>query len=61
MNKEQYLARCNVLLTVLMGTEKDVWWTLPNHAFNLRTPAEVFDTDPQRVYDYLMNIKDGEW
>jgi hypothetical protein len=30
------------------------WWDSPNKAFDLKTPNEQWQIDPESVYDYLM-------
>jgi hypothetical protein len=48
--------RCMVMLTSLVGTNEETiekWWYGQNRGFDMQTPASVFMTDPQRVFDYL--------
>lgn len=54
--------RCNVLLTALMGKEHiEEWWDSPNKRFDGETPRKVFDIEPNRVYNYLMEFEEGQW
>ena len=56
---DQYKAdlkkRCNALLLALLGKEEfcTSWWSSENIGFELRTPADAFDDNPLRVYNYL--------
>ena len=46
----------------LVGKElADKWWNSPNLAFDNRTPAGMWISDPDRVYRYLISISQGEW
>jgi hypothetical protein len=54
--------RCNVLLTALIGKEYVAqWWDSPNKRFDGETPNKVFETEPNRVYNYLMEFVEGAW
>lgn len=54
--------RCNMLLTALMGKEYiEEWWDSPNKRFDGETPRKVFDSEPNRVYNYLMEFEEGAW
>lgn len=47
--------RCQWLLTAMVGKElADVWWSTPNRAFDMRTPAGIWLEDYLKVYKYLM-------
>jgi hypothetical protein len=52
--------RCDALLMALVGSKGLVqgWWTSPNRAFGGSTPQSVFDSDPMKVYEYLMGSND---
>lgn len=59
-NKKALIGRCNFLLTALVGADLvEKWWDSRNHAFDLKTPREVFENDPQEVLNYLMRFADG--
>ena len=54
--------RCNILLTVLIGKDYvEQWWDSPNKRFDGETPRKVFDTEPNLVYNYLMDMMEGAW
>lgn len=60
ISPETMKARCNALLTALVGkTLVDNWWKSPNKAFDGATPAEVFEVDPGLVLSYLMKFYEG--
>jgi len=54
--------RCNTLVTALVG-EKYVeeWWDSPNKIFDGETPRKTFDSEPNLVYSYLQDMKEGGW
>jgi hypothetical protein len=37
------------------------WWNRKNYAFDGRTPNEMFEQDPERVYRYICGHVDGYW
>lgn len=48
-------ARCTALVIALVGTASSTWWwNSPNKAFSNLSPLEMFEQDPDRVYNYLM-------
>ena len=47
--------RCQWLITAMVGKElADVWWSTPNRAFDMHTPAGIWLEDYLKVYKYLM-------
>ena len=47
--------RSNVLVIALVGGElADKWWSSPNAAFDMQTPAAAWLQDYTKVYTYLM-------
>lgn len=47
--------RCHWLITAMVGKDlADVWWSTPNRAFDMRTPAGIWLEDYLKVYNYLM-------
>ena len=48
--------RSNWLLTALTGSASlvEAWWTSPNKAFDMQEPIVVWETEPEKVYSYLM-------
>ena len=47
--------QCNNLLRALVGeNHMDLWWNSRNKAFDLLTPAEIFELDPNKVLNYLL-------
>lgn len=58
-SKEQLKARCDWLLTALLGKDNvEGWWNSRNKAFDMKTGKEQFDIDPEIVYHYLMTFVD---
>lgn len=49
-------ARCEALVLGLVGSKElaKAWWTSANKAFDSATPEEVWQTDYETVYRYLM-------
>jgi hypothetical protein len=49
--------RLNRMLMSLLGSDELVqrWWTSPNRAFDYQTPKQVFDTNPNRVVQYILD------
>lgn len=55
MNIDNMKKRCDWLLTALVGSNLvESWWVSPNKNWDMKTPKEVFATDPESVYNYLM-------
>lgn len=53
--KDIMLKRCEVLLIAMLGEEMaPKWWDSRNKAFDMKTPKEVWKTEPEKVYEYLM-------
>lgn len=49
-----------MMIISLVGTESaPSWWSSPNRAFGGEIPNKVFDTDPERVYSYVIGHVDG--
>lgn len=45
------------MLMSLLGSDQLVqrWWASPNRAFDYQTHKQVFDTDPNRVVQYILD------
>jgi hypothetical protein len=43
-------------LMALVGTPElvNAWWSSPNKAFDMQTPEEVYDVDPNKVRNYIV-------
>lgn len=55
MNEHIAKQRSNALVIAMVGkAAADVWWSSPNLAFDMRTPAGMWIEDYERVYEYLM-------
>jgi hypothetical protein len=56
MNTNENLKRkCDILLEAMVGPNLvDPWWQSKNRAFDMKTPKEQFDINPEVVYSYLM-------
>ena len=58
---EDLKLRCDLLLVSLVGEKLvEKWWQSYNKFFE-DTPANVFLSDPNRVYDYIIPHVDGYW
>ena len=54
--------QCDRLLEAMVGENLVAhWWQSPNQAFDLNTPESVFDTNPDQVYNYLMQHAGGDY
>ena len=59
MNEHIAKQRSNALVIAMVGEElSDKWWSSPNKAFDMRTPAGMWIKDYERVYEYLMHYAD---
>ena len=59
---ESLRKRCNALVTVIVGEDYvDHWWDSPNKIFDGETPRKTFDSEPNLVYNYLMDMMEGAW
>jgi hypothetical protein len=55
MNEQLMLGRCHALLIAMIGKDAAPrWWSGQNKAFDMQTPEEVWKTEPEKVYNYLM-------
>jgi hypothetical protein len=51
--------RCEWLVIAMVGkVNSDKWWNSKNKAFDMRTPEEQYQLDPEKVYNYLMHYSD---
>lgn len=50
-------------LLAMLGKESyvDLWWTNPNKAFDMKTPIEVYRTNPDAIARYLGTHISGEY
>ena len=47
---------CDKMLIAMLGFDNvSQWWESPNKAFDMNTPKEQWEKDPQVVYNYLLN------
>lgn len=62
MDKNVMFERSRVLVIAMVGSDlASKWWESSNRAFEGKTPKEMWDENPSRVYTYLMSSHDGEW
>lgn len=48
--------KSEALIIAMIGRAMSVgWWNKPSKAFSGNTPNEQWKTDPESVYNYLMN------
>ena len=58
LSEEIMRKRCVILVTALVGKEyRDSWWYKHNTTLKA-TPQELWNTDPTKVYQYLMGSVD---
>lgn len=57
LSTENMYKRSQLLLWALLGNKNlcEQWWNSPNKAFDMQTPKEMWDKDPEQVYGYLMH------
>ncbi len=54
--------KCDIMLNALVGEKHiPIWWGTRNKAFDNVTPAEVFMVDEERVVNYLMQFRHGDY
>lgn len=54
-DKENLRKRSEMLVISLIGSDiAQEWWQSPNRAFRMQTPEQTFDSDPEKVYSYLV-------
>lgn len=55
MQKFKLMKAMDQMLLALLGSPElvDTWWKSQNLAFELKTPEEMFDEDPMRVFGYI--------
>lgn len=62
MQTETLRKRCNDLVISFVGEKyADEWWDSPNKIFDGETPRKIFDSEPNRVYNYLLEFAEGAW
>lgn len=56
MNEQIMLGRACALVIALVGKDAaSWWWKSRNKAFDMQTPEEFWKTNPEKVYNYLMD------
>lgn len=56
MDEKIMLGRSHALVIAMIGRlAADSWWKSKNKAFDMQTPEEVWKTEPEKVYNYLMD------
>jgi hypothetical protein len=55
--------RMNRLLMPLLGNQRlvNLWWDTPNHSFDMKTPADVWDYDQKQVFEYIRRQYSGDY
>jgi hypothetical protein len=52
---------CDWMLKSLLGSELVAeWWQRPNRAFDGKTPSQIWEIDPEKVYQYLAHAGNAE-
>lgn len=54
--QEFYKPKMDRFLLAMLGSDELVekWWLGANKAFDMKTPAEVFDIEPDKVINYIL-------
>lgn len=53
---EKKRKNCDMILTALLGESLvKSWWNSRNLSFDMLTPEEVWSTDSDKVYKYLLD------
>ena len=47
----------------LLGNQRlvNLWWDTPNHAFDMKTPADVWEYDRKQVFEYIRRQYSGDY
>ena len=55
--------RINALLLPLLGNQQmiNLWWDTPNYALDMQTPADVWEYDQKRVFEYIRKQYSGDY
>lgn len=54
--------RSEVLIISLVGRElASTWWDSKNKAFDMQTPNQEFQQNPEKVYGYCLGHAQGGW
>lgn len=54
--------RSEVLIVALVGSElAETWWDSENKAFDMQTPRQLFEQNPEKVYSYCLGHAQGNW
>lgn len=63
MNIDDDVERMNRLLMPLLGNMRlvNLWWDTPNHGFGELTPADVWEIDRKRVFEYIRGQYNGDF
>lgn len=53
----------NRILLSLLGNENlvDQWWNSPNRHWNQSTPLDIWISDPDSVYNYVLGQLNGDY
>jgi hypothetical protein len=51
------ISQIDRILMALLGSRSLVnrWWNIPNKAFGMKTPKDVYIDDPEKVSQYVLN------
>jgi hypothetical protein len=60
--KQVLLKRSEALVIALIGElAAESWWSSANLSFENQTPRQQFETNPEKVYSYLLYHADGSY
>lgn len=63
MRIDDEVDRINALLLPLLGNQRlvNLWWDTPNYALDMKTPADVWEYDQKRVFEYIRKQYSGDY
>jgi len=62
LEKKRMLRETNAYLVALLGDRNvEEWWQRKNSHFLGKTPAEAWEENPVKVYQYVASAGDGYW
>ncbi len=63
MQIDDDVERINRLLMPLLGSHRLIneWWDSPNHAFGELTPADMWEINRKRVFEYVQSQYRGDY
>ena len=55
-------SRCEAIILSILGLEEaNIWWNSKNTGLDGKTPNEIWEIDPEKVYRHVCGHVDGYW